>query len=400
VRGQAQLVAQQRADEGRERRAEHGQHEAREPPRARERAGVHPRPPAAAGLGVADHVHVDRAGPLHDGGADARVEQAREPGPARGADDELGGVDAAGEVEQRGRHVVADDRVERGAEVLGEPADLGDRVRADAGEAVAAQDVQHEQLRPGPGGDPAGPAHECLGFGPAGHRDDHALACLPGLGDVLLGAVAPQRDVDLVGHPQQGELPQRGEVAGPEVVAEGGVDDPGRVDVAVREPAAQRLRGDVDQLELLGTADDLVGHRLLLAHPGDLLDDVVDALQVLDVDRGEHGDPGGQQPLDVLPALLVARAGDVGVRELVDERDLWRAGEDRVHVELGELAAAVDDRTPRHDLEADQQRVGPGPLVRLDQADDDVGAALDAPVRLAEHRERLADAGCGAEVDA
>ena len=38
--------------------------------------------------------------------------------------------------------------------------------------------------------------------------------------------------------------------------------------------------------------------------------------------------------------------------------------------------------------------------VRLDEADDDVGAALGAPPALAEHRERLADAGRGAEVDA
>jgi hypothetical protein len=33
----------------------------------------------------------------------------------------LGGVGTTGEIEQRGRHVVTDDRVERGADVVGQP---------------------------------------------------------------------------------------------------------------------------------------------------------------------------------------------------------------------------------------------------------------------------------------
>jgi len=42
-----------------------------------------------------------------------------------------------------------------------------------------------------------------------------------------------------------------------------------------------------------------------LHHPGDLLDDVGDGLQVLDVDRGDHVNAGVQQLGHVLPALLV-----------------------------------------------------------------------------------------------
>ena len=40
-----------------------------------------------------------------------------------------------------------------------------------------------------------------------------------------------------------------------------------------------------------------------------------------------------------------------------------------------------------------------GAAVRLDEADDHVGAALVAPAALVEHGEGLADAGRGAEVD-
>ena len=45
-------------------------------------------------------------------------------------------------------------------------------------------------------------------------------------------------------------------------------------------------------------------------------------------------DPGVEQLLDVLPALLVARARDVRVGVLVDERDRRSAGEDGVDVHL------------------------------------------------------------------
>ena len=89
--------------------------------------------------------------------------------------------------------------------------------------------------------------------------------------DVVVGAVAVELVVDLVGQPQQGQLAQRGEVADPEVVAERGVDLLRLVDVAVRHPAAQRLGRHVDQLDLVGAADHLVGHGLPLRHAGDLL---------------------------------------------------------------------------------------------------------------------------------
>ena len=186
----------------------------------------------------------------------------------------------------------------------------------------------------------------------------------------------------------------------PEVVAQRGVDPLGRVDVAVRQPAAQRLGGHVDQLDLVGAADHGVGHRLLLGDAGDLLDDVVEALQVLDVDRGQHVDAGGEDLVDVLPALLVPRAGRVGVRQLVDDDDLGMPGEHRVDVELGQRHAAVGDLPARQDLQALQLLSGAPPAVGLDQPDDDVGAAGAPPVRLAEHGEGLPDAGGGAQVDA
>ena len=61
--------------------------------------------------------------------------------------------------------------------------------------------------------------------------------------------------------------------------------------------------------------------------------------------------PGAEELLDVLPALLVAAPGHVGVGELVDQRDLRPSGEHRVEVHLLEVPAAVGERLARDDLQ-------------------------------------------------
>ena len=61
--------------------------------------------------------------------------------------------------------------------------------------------------------------------------------------------------------------------------------------------------------------------------------------------------------------------------------------------------AAVLELPARDLLQAVQHHLGARPAVVLDEGDDAVGAPLDAAVRLGEHRVRLADARCRAEVD-
>ena len=96
---------------------------------------------------------------------------------------------------------------------------------------------------------------------------------------------------------------------------------------------------------------------------------------MLDVERRPHVDAGGEQLLDVLPALRMAAAGDVGVRVLVDAAagSGWRASAASRSNSLQDLVD-VDDRLARQDLEAVQQRLRLAPPMRLDQADDDVAA--------------------------
>ncbi len=167
----------------------------------------------------------------------------------------------------------------------------------------------------------------------------------------------------------------------------------------MRQAPAQRLGRHVDQLYLVGAADDLVRDGLPLAYARDRLHDVAQGFQVLDVDGGYDVDARGEEFLDVLPALGVAGAGDVGVGELVHEGDRGAALQDGVDVHLGADAVAVREGPGRNLLQPVQERFGAGPAVVLDDRDGAVGAALRTAVGLGEHRVRLADARCRAEVD-
>ena len=75
-------------------------------------------------------------------------------------------------------------------------------------------------------------------------------------------------------------------------------------------------------------------------------------------------------------------------------------GEDRVDVHLLEGRAAVLELPPRNDLEAGDLFGSRRSIVRLDEADDDVGAALVPAATFVQHGEGLADAGCCPQVDA
>ena len=214
-------------------------------------------------------------------------------------------------------------------------------------------------------------------------------------------AVVVEGVVDPVGDPQQGQLAQRAEVAVAEVVGQGGVDLLGRVDVAVGHPPAQRLGGHVDELDLVGGPHEGVGDRLALGDAGDALDDVVEGLEVLDVDRRDDVDAGVEQLVDVLPALLVAASpGTLVWASSSTSATVGRAGEDGVEVHLLERRAPVLDRAAGDDLEVAELVGGVGPAVGLDEADDDVGAPLGPAPALVEHGEGLAHARGRTQVDA
>ena len=118
------------------------------------------------------------------------------------------------------------------------------------GEPVRAPYVDADQLRVRARRHARAPPDQAFTLWRAGQRHHDALTRLPRLGDPVSLAILPERFVDAIRHPQQGELAQRAEVADPEVVTERGVDSLGRVDVAMGHAASQGLRRHVNELDL------------------------------------------------------------------------------------------------------------------------------------------------------
>ena len=218
------------------------------------------------------------------------------------------------------------------------------------------------------------------------------LARAAGAGDQPLG-------LDLLGDLAQRDLAQGGEVLDLEEAVERGRDARGRVDLAGLHAGDQRLRREVDDDDLVGLPEDVVGQRLADRHAGQLGDAVVERLEVLDVDRREDVDAGAQHVVDVLVALAMLDARGVGVRELVDERQLGAALEERGQIHLGQLVVAVGDAAARDELERLGLRGGLRAVVRLEVADDDVAAGVGLGLPLLQHAVRLADPGGHAEED-
>ena len=116
---------------------------------------------------------------------------------------------------------------------------------------------------------------------------------------------------------------------------------------------------------------------------------------MLDVDRRDHVDAGGEQLLNVLPAVRVARPGGVRVRELVDNGHLGMTGQERVDVHpFRSVNAPAGD-----DLQVAGLRGELLTAVRLHEAEHHVGPADTPAPCLVEHRVRLADARRVPDVD-
>ena len=205
----------------------------------------------------------------------------------------------------------------------------------------------------------------------------------PGLPDAALRHVAAHLRVHPLGGAAQRQLAQGDQVPlaeEPVDRARGGI---GHVDLALAQSLLEHVRRDVHQLDVVGPLQDHVGDRLPHLDAGDAGDDVVEALEVLDVERGVDVDPAGEQLLDVLPPLGVAGAGHVGVRQLVHQQEGGVPRDGGVEVEL------LEHGVPRYSTgrlgirsRSLQQGRGLRAPVRLHHADhhvESLGAAWRAP---------------------
>ena len=112
---------------------------------------------------------------------------------------------------------------------------------------------------------------------------------------------------------------------------------------------------------------------------------------MLHVDGGDHRDAGVEQLFDVHPAFRPPAARCVRVGQFVDEDDVGPPEPVRRNVEFGETAAAVVD-VARRDDSLSRRAVRRSSCGRGSRPPQPPGRCrAQAPVRLAEHREGLAD---------
>ncbi len=203
------------------------------------------------------------------------------------------------------------------------------------------------------------------------------------------------RRIDTIGRPAQREFAQRHQVRLAEEAFDRRADLAGHVDLALLQALQQIIRGQVDQLDLVGLVEHVVRDRLALAGARNLRDQVVQAFEVLDVERRPDIDTGVTEFRNVLPALGVAwrrlAFDQVRVRQFVDQQDLGVTLQRDVEVEFLAHHAAIADRLQRQGFQRFEHALGFAPAVRLDVTDHDVGPRRPGRNRRLEHRVGLAD---------
>ena len=226
---------------------------------------------------------------------------------------------------------------------------------------------------------------------------EQALGRRPGSFDRLLAQIVDHLVVDPLGGAAQRQLAQRRQIAGGEETLGRPSGRLRHIDLALVQALDELVGGQIDQNDVGGLLQHPVGNGLAHNDAGNARDNVGEALEMLDVERGPDIDAGVEQLLDVLPALGMPAVGSVGVSELVDDDQLGLARQRRVEIEFLDRAATVLDRAPRQDFKPMNERARLGAAVGLDQADDDIDPLVLEAARVLQHRVGLADAGRGAE---
>ncbi|MNT39635.1 hypothetical protein D3C72_1759010 [compost metagenome] len=169
------------------------------------------------------------------------------------------------------------------------------------------------------------------------------------------------------------------------------------IDLAIAQSLQQFPWWQVDQQQFVGFLQYPVRQGFADLHAGDAAHLIVEAFQMLDVDRGVHVDAGGEQFLNVLPAFFVTAAGCVGVRQFVDQHQLRFGEEQTVQVHFFEQHTTVFRAHQRLLRQAAEQYFGFRSAVGFDDAGNDLHALTQLGVGRLEHGVGLADSRRGAE---
>ncbi len=147
--------------------------------------------------------------------------------------------------------------------------------------------------------------------------------------------------VEPVGTPPHGDFPQCHQIVLREEIL---CRQPGLVrviDLSFPQPVEQFRGLDVHQLDLVRQVEDIIRDPLPDQDPRNGCHLVLQAFQMLDIQRCIDIDPMHQQLLDVPVPLPVARSGCIGVGQFIHQGDLRGTGDHRIGIHLPELQPIV-----------------------------------------------------------
>ena len=141
-------------------------------------------------------------------------------------------------------------------------------------------------------GEPLAGAHELLGLCVRTNRHEQVILREPLARAAVAGERRARRSLDSLRHTAQCKLAQRNEIRLAEEALYSRADLVRHVDLAGVEPREQIVGREIDELDLVSLVEDVIGQRLALFDARDLRDEVVQALEVLNVERRPDVDAG------------------------------------------------------------------------------------------------------------
>ena len=139
-----------------------------------------------------------------------------------------------------------------------------------------------------------GGADQFVGAGQFADRDDQPLARRPLPADAQRPDMVEHLRIDRLGRSPQRQFAQRRQVGLGEEMRQRPRRFLRQIDLARLQPLDQFVRRNIDHLDL-GGLQDTIGHRLAHADASETGDNVVQALDMLDIDRRVDVDPGIEQ---------------------------------------------------------------------------------------------------------
>ena len=236
------------------------------------------------------------------------------------------------------------------------------------------------------------PADHLLRKGTGAYGDQEAMPGFPGAGDLHRLQIIMHVLPDMIGSQTQGHFPQGGQVAFAEKIHHGQLGPLRHIDLALVQPLQKFFGRQVDQLHF-GAVKHTVGNRLLHRRAGDLPDSIHPAFGVLHIHRRININTRIEQFDHILVAFGVSGAGDVGVGQFVNQRQLRVPREQRVQIHFLQRNSSVVHFAPGNNGQAIEKGFRLLAAMRFHVTHDDVNAFALGALPCAQHCICFADAG-------